>query len=214
MATAVGTVALIDAESITRLMRSLDVSGNGGGPWVPVHCLSDRDGEVISKDNPLPASRAIKHSTSAFARTTNTIAYVSGDIVTDTPTGTSFVGGVPALQPARAGAGWKLDHLRLRKNSAGITGAVFRAHLFKAAPTAVALDNTVFAATGNAAYLGVTADGTMVGMGDGAQCALTMALVHRFGPTEDSIYWLLEARGAYTPVSAENFELEMVVEYD
>lgn len=218
MATAVGTVALIDAESITRLMRSLDVSGNGGGPWLPVHCLADRDGEIVTRDNPFATGRSIKMSTSVFARTTNTIAYANGDIVTDTPAGTSFVGGVPSLQPARAGSGWKLLQLRLRKNSPGVTGAIFRVHLFKAAPTGLALDNSPFVASGNAAYLGFSGDGTMTGMGDGAMAlfgGLSIgSFAHRFGPTEENIYWLLEARGAYTPVSAENFELEMTVEYD
>lgn len=218
MPTAVGNVAIIDAESITRLMRSLDISGNGGGPWVPVHSLAGGDGEVLNRDNPIPAGRAIKHSVSSFARTTNTIAYANGDIITDTPTGSSFVAGVPSLQPARAGSGWKLLQMRLRKNSPGVTSATFRVHLFKTAPTSVALDNLPFAATGNAAYLGYSGDGVMTAMGDGGMAlfgGLSIgSFAHRFEPAEDRIYWLLEARAAYTPVNAENFELELTVEHD
>ena len=209
-----GTIALIDAESLTRLMRSIDESGTNSGPWSPVHALADRNANLIERDNPLSAFRTIKHSGSAFARPGNTTPYTSGDIITDAASGTSFSTAVPFVRPARAGAGFNVRMLRLKKTGAVVTNASFRVHLFKAAPTAIALDNAPFAATGNNNYLGVSSEGPMVSMGDGAQVTLTITLSHRFGAIEDSIYWLLEARAGYTPVSAENFELEMISEYD
>ncbi len=143
-----------------------------------------------------------------FTRPADTTAYASGDLVANSTTAGAVV--PLSLTAARVAAGGFLLHrLLLRKSGTSTTNAAFRVHLFGAAPTVTAGDNGVLAMSGSASYLGQV-DITMtqaftdgaVGMSD-----FTMSdMIVRLGAGQ-SLYALIEARGAYTPASGETFAL-------
>jgi hypothetical protein len=146
--------------------------------------------------------------TANFNRPADTTAYAVGDLVANSTT----AGSVAAMQLSAirvaAGSGI-LRRLRLYKSSAGLTNAQFRAHLFSAAPTISAGDNAAIALSGVASYLG-PADITLTqAWTDGAWGATDMLFNDlQIKLASGQVVWaLLEARAAYTPVSAETFTL-------
>jgi hypothetical protein len=155
--------------------------------------------------------------TSTFTRPANSTAYASGDIITDSTT-TSFSGGVPSFTAARVVSGsFMIRRIRLRKSDAGITNAQFRVHLFSAAPTSLAVDNAAFAAAGVADYLGsfdVTIDRPFTSGAFGAGVPVVGSDVIAKLSSGQSVFWLLEARAAYTPVSGETFTLQPEIVQD
>lgn len=143
-----------------------------------------------------------------FARPADTTAYASGDIVANSTTAGSVV--PVAFADATAGPGFPaiIKRIQLLKSAASATNATFRVHLFTVAPTVTSGDNAaIVIATGAAGYLGQFDIASMQTFTDGAAGFIAADVVIR----KQTIYALLEARGAYTPASAETFTLSLEV---
>ena len=112
-----------------------------------------------------------------------------------------------------AGGSFMLRRCKLHKSGTSITNASFRVHLFRAAPATVTNgDNGAFSVSGVADYVGafdVIMDRAFTdgAVGFGVPVAgLEMSLDLASGTT---LVWFVEARGAYTPASAETFTLSL-----
>lgn len=135
-----------------------------------------------------------------FTRPADTTAYASGDLAANSTTAGSVV-----AMSLLVGAGiYQIRRVRLLKNGTGVTNAAFRAHFYGSAPTAANGDNSAWSTSKAADYFGsvdVTVDKAFT---DGAAGQATTEINCAVTGT---IYALLEARGAYTPASAEIFTL-------
>jgi hypothetical protein len=153
---------------------------------------------------------------SSFVRPANTTAYASGQLVANSTTAGSVVPVTAALARQNAGSGL-ITGVRLSKTSNGITGASFRVHFFKSLPTVTVGDGGVLATAYNGiaaieiGYADVTMD---MAYSDGAK-GFAGGLKNSDGTFRqaffdtnagtNALYALVEARGAYTPVSGETF---------
>lgn len=174
------------------------------GQWVPMTGTP-----LPGNANGLPAavSGYAALAAATFTRPADTTAYASGDLVANSTT----AGSVTPLQltAARVAAGsFLINRVRLRKSGTGTTGASFRVHLFNAAPTVANGDNGVLSMTGSASYIGrVDLDlsaSSPFSDGAAAQADANMLVALASG---QSIWALIEARGAYTPASGETFQV-------
>lgn len=155
-----------------------------------------------------------------FTRPANATAYASGQMVANSTTAGSVT--PIALAVARVNGGTAaIPTLKLGKSSTGVTNASFRVHLYRNSPTASNGDGGAWLTT-SSVYLGyadVTMDkvftdeasGTGV-LKDSAGNARTLLTDTAAG--SQNIYALIEARAAYTPVSAETFTLTAEVLQD
>jgi hypothetical protein len=146
---------------------------------------------------------------SNFTRPADTTAYASGDLVANSTT----AGSVTPLSFTiwRAGAGQTIiQRARLAKSGTSTTSAAFRIHFYQATQTVTNGDNGAWLSTGAQDYLGNIDIAAMFAFSDGANgfgaAAAGAEMRFRFA-TGNTLYCLLEARGAYTPASAEVFTL-------
>ena len=145
----------------------------------------------------------------SFTRPADTTAYAAGDLVANSTTAGSVA--PVALQGAvEAGGPRLIRRLKLRKSGTGVSNASFRVHLYSTSPTAANGDNAAWSTSGVAGYLGaldVTIDRAFTdgAAGFGVPVAGSEITVDAAG----AIFALVEARAAYTPVSAEVFTLEL-----
>lgn len=155
---------------------------------------------------------------SQFTRPADTTAYASGDLVANSTT----AGSVSPLSWKIVGnanpAAFRLTRVRMTKSGTTPTNANFRVHLYNATPTPANGDNGVWSTSGAAAYLGSIDVGSMKAFTDGCSdvgaASSGSELLCRF-PTGTTIFGLVEARAAYTPISAEVFTvvLELLEAY-
>jgi len=145
----------------------------------------------------------------SFTRPSDTTAYASGDLVANSTTAGSVVPLTP-LPADQAGGPRLLRRLKVRKTGTGVTNASFRVHLYSTSPTVANGDNGAWSSNGVAGYIGamdVTIDRAFT---DGAAgFAIPVVGSEMAFDAALPIYALVEARGAYTPVSAEVFTLEL-----
>ena len=144
----------------------------------------------------------------AFTRPADTTAYASGDLVANSTTAGSVV--PITLSDVAAGPGLPaiIKRIRLVKSAASVTNAAFRVHLFTVAPTVTSGDNAaIVIATGAASYLGQIDVASMQTFTDGGAGHASADIVTK----AQTLYALLEARGAYTPASGETFTLTLEV---
>lgn len=152
---------------------------------------------------------AIRNITGSFTRPADTTAYASGDLVANSTT----AGSVAAVELRAVGAypmgASIVRRAVLRKSGTGVTNAAFRVHLMRADPATVTNgDNGAFSVSGVADYLGsfdVTIDQAFTdgAYGVGAPNVGSEVMIRL--ASGQSVYALVEARGAYTPASAEVF---------
>jgi hypothetical protein len=136
----------------------------------------------------------------SFTRPADTTAYASGDLVANNVTAGSVVP-MSLTPPQRTG---NVKRVTIKKSGTSVTNASFRLHLYDSSPTPVNGDNGAWSTT-VAAYLGsvdVTVDKAFT---DGAVGVGTCD----FNLAGTSLFALLEARGAYTPASAEVFTVTL-----
>lgn len=137
----------------------------------------------------------------SFTRPADTTAYASGDLVANDTTVGSVV--PMTFSPCTKGAGRsaQIRRVRISKTGTSITNTTVRVHLFSVLPTvATNGDNgAITIATGAAGYLGAVDVVINQAFGDGAAGALACEI--NFNAL--TLYGLLEARGAWTPASAE-----------
>ncbi len=144
----------------------------------------------------------------SFSRPADTTAYASGDLVANSATAGSVTPLTIANATAGAGYSASVKRVCLRKSDSSATNASFRVHLFTVSPTVGGGDNAAISiATGSAGYRGSVDVTSMQAITDGAFGFASADIAVK----NQTLYALLEARGAYTPASGETFYLSLEV---
>lgn len=147
-----------------------------------------------------------------ITRPADTTAYASGDLVANSTTAGSVT---PFAFAVDKNAGIKIWRIALIKSAASVTNTDFRIHLHLSSPTVANGDNGALSAS-NSGYIGfintaapATAfSDTFNASGVYVNNSVAAPLMFVADGT-DRIYGLLEARGAYTPASAETFSIQL-----
>lgn len=167
-----------------------------------VPMASERHIGQVGGQNALPSA--------SFIRPADVTAYASGDLVANSTVAGSVtplvftVGRTPD-------AGGFIRKARLRKSSTGLTGAVFRLHLYSSPPVCVNGDNAAWRTTRAADYIdafNITMDRSF---SDGAIGVGLPMLGQEVSFIGHLVYGLLEIRGAHTPVSGDTFTVSLEV---
>lgn len=151
-----------------------------------------------------------------FTRPADTTAYASGDLVANSTTAGSVT---PLSWSAARASGLTavIRRARVKKSGTSTTNASFRLHLYNADPSAstgIANGDNGAWSTKIAGYLGaidVTVDKAFTDAAAGIGVPNSGTDITFTPGTGQTIYGLLEARGAYTPGSAEVFTVELEV---
>jgi hypothetical protein len=152
------------------------------------------------------ASPVRRLPSASFTRPADTTAYASGDLMANSTTAGSVV--AMTFSPVTKGSGRsaQIRRVRISKTGTSVTNASVRLHLYTTSSiTAANGDNGAWSTDKAANYVGsvdVTIDKAMT---DGAAGNATC----EFNINSLSLYGLLEARGAYTPTSAEVFTVTL-----
>jgi hypothetical protein len=153
-------------------------------------------------------------ATASFTRPADTTAYALGDLVANSTTAGSVVQMQFTVSRIAAGSGM-IRRLRLRKTGTSISAAAFRLHLFNASVTTITNgDNGAFSVSNCANYMGkvdLTCDQVFTDGASGNAIPSVGSEINFALASGQVIYGLLEARGVYTPGSAEVFTLELEV---
>lgn len=145
-----------------------------------------------------------------FNRPADTTAYASGDLVANSTTAGSVVPLSWTLARVAAGSGM-VRKARLKKSGTSVTNASFRLHLYSASPTVTNGDNGAWLST-HAGYLGsldFTVDKAFSDAAAGNGAPVTGSEVNFSLASGQTVYGLIEARGAYVPASGETFTVEL-----
>ena len=136
-----------------------------------------------------------------FTRPADTTAYASGDLVANSTTVGSVVPMTFARVTKGGGQSAQIRRVGITKTGTSITNTTVRVHLFSVLPTlSTNGDNgAITIATGAAGYLGQVDVVINQAFTDGAAGWLTTEI----NTNALTLYGLLEARGAWTPASAE-----------
>lgn len=145
-----------------------------------------------------------------FTRPADTTAYASGDLVANSTTAGNVV---PMTFPlSDIGRGGMIRRCRIRKSGTSVTSSSFRLHLYTTASITCANgDNGAWSTNQAINYVGafdVTVDRAFTDGASGNGIPVTGYEIN-FGL--NNYYGLLEARGTYTPASAEVFTVELEV---
>lgn len=165
---------------------------------------------VVTPDNPLPvaAGRVQLVAAAAMTRPADTTPYAAGQLIANSTAAGSVV---PFEFFIGDGASGMIRRVRLRTNrtSGGTTNAMFRLHLYRAAPTPANGDKGTFSTNQAAAYLGafdVTIDRQFSDGAAGNGLPLAGSEIGFQLPAgTTALRGLIEARAAYTPASGEQF---------
>jgi hypothetical protein len=160
----------------------------------------------------------ILNPSATFTRPADTNAYTSGDLVANSTTAGSVLSMAFAVAQIAAGS-FTVRRARVKKSGTGVTNASFRLHLYRSDPVALSSgiangDNGAWSTKNVADYLGsldVTVDKAFVDGAAGLGIPTTGTDIDGVLASGQTIYGLLEARGTYTPVSAEVFTVELEV---
>ena len=180
------------------------------------------DAQAVTPASPLPGwtPGGLMCVSASVTRPADATAYAAGDLVANSTT----AGAVTPLElfgaTRAAGEAIRIERVRLRKTGVGLTNAGFRVHLFRKAPVVSVGDNGVFNVSGvlaladieghvgavdlvmdTAAAIGARGAG-LPSSGAGITCESAGTAGH-----ETSLWALIEARGAYAPVSGEAFHV-------
>jgi hypothetical protein len=139
----------------------------------------------------------------AFTRPADTTAYAAGDLIANSVT----AGDVEPLEFPASQAFRLIRQAQIHKTGTGLTGASFRLWLFDAEPVVTNGDNGALAGNWSANVVAVLEGQVLYAGTDGATGWLECAHEQPF--RAGTLYGLLEARGAYTPVSEEVFTIRL-----
>ena len=150
-------------------------------------------------------------TSTVITRPADTTAYASGDLVANSTT----AGSVTAFSFANAvrfpGGSVRIERCRIQKSGTSVTNASFRVHLYAAAPASVSNGDNGAWLSPIANYIGafdVTVDRAFTNGAEGAGLTLTNTpMTCKAAGSAITLFALLEARGAYTPASAETFTI-------
>lgn len=159
----------------------------------------------------------------SFTRPSNTTAYAAGDVVG--PVTTAAVQTLSGAARANGGSG-RIVGATLETNNATVTNGTFRVHVYNASFTPDA-DNAAFALqhTQRAAYQGYFDFNILVADSASAEGAIAqlrvatdvdngLPLDFECAAGNTALYAVIVALGAYTPASAQVFQLTIAVEQD
>jgi hypothetical protein len=141
-----------------------------------------------------------------FTRPGDTTPYTSGDLAANSVTAGSVV--PLSWTAARIAAGsFMVRRARLQKSGTGVTAASFRLHLYTASPTCTNGDNATWLTTlsGYIGAIDITVDRAFSDGAAGSGAPVTGSEHNVKLAAGQTIYGLLEVRGAYTPANAEVF---------
>lgn len=146
-------------------------------------------------------------SSASFTRPTDTIAYTSGDGVSNSTTAPTAIEFTNAAR-VNSGSGLIISS-KLTKSSPPTTNASFRLWLFTSAPSNVPLDNAAFGISfaNRITRIGYIDFTSFVA---GTDCAESVASGIQLPfklPGGSSLFGILQALGAYPPISGEQFFL-------
>ena len=173
---------------------------------------------AISPNNVIPVggNTIVQAASSTITRPANTTAYASGQLVANSVTAGSVTNLQFSTLARISGGSGVIVGAQIQKSNNSVTNAAFRLHLFNTAPTYTsagdgsALSTVVVAsAKGYLGYVDIT---TMIGFSDvawGSGAPDNSRGSIPYVATAQIIYGLLEARGAYTPVSGEVFTISL-----
>ena len=151
----------------------------------------------------------ISVTSDTFTRPADTTAYASGDLVANSTTAGSVTPLTLKIWPSGSGQ-TIIQRVRLAKTGTSVANAAFRVHFYQATQTVANGDNAAWSSSGAQDYLGNVDVTAMYAFTDGANgfgAAAAGAEMRYKLKTGATIYALIEARGAYTPASAEVFTL-------
>jgi hypothetical protein len=162
------------------------------------------------------AGELVSTPSANFNRPADTTAYASADLVANTVT----AGSVTPLSwtaPRYATGSGHVRRVRFKKSQTTTTNAIFRLHLYTSSPTCANGDNGAWS-TNHSGYLGsfeidITAS-TGRTFTDSTWGPGTPSVGTEVGfdiASGSTVYGLIEARGAYTPASAETFTVELEI---
>lgn len=150
----------------------------------------------------------------SFTRPANTTAYESGDLVANNAT----AGSVVALEWRSVrdeGGSGMIRRAAVRKSGTSTTNASFRVHFYTADPTCANGDNGAWSTDNYDAYLGfidVTVDKAFTDGAAGHGSPTNGSEINfDLAAGNATIYGLIEATAAYTPSSAEVFNVQLEV---
>lgn len=149
----------------------------------------------------------------SFIRPANITAYASGQLVANSTTAGSVIPLTFSVRNENIGS--IVRRVRMRKNSTGVSGSSFRVHLYNTLPTVTNGDGGVWLST-TSGYIGafdVTIDKAFSDGAAGQGQAVTGTGID-VNLIYGTVYGLVEARGAYTPVASEVITVELEVVCD
>lgn len=159
---------------------------------------------------------------SQMTRPADTTAYTVGDLIANSVTAGSVAALSFAAARINAGSGMIVG-ARLQKSATSVTNAAFRLHLFTTVPTFTSAgDNSAISSVVQGAaknYLGYIDIPSMIqfqdcAWGTGAPDNSQAAVPFVAGAGVTTVFGVLEARGAYTPASAETWNVSLMVMQD
>ena len=193
----------------------LDSNGNICGATVP----TDGAGNILGlAANPLSTYSPVPsiNTSSAYAHTASTTAYTTGGLWANNATAGSVT--FPTITVAKANnQACTILGGYLSKSGVVTTNANFRIHFFTAAPTTAVADRGAFQANLTLANWIGSADCSINQAGSDVSIgalAPTIGAVIATIPVSgaQTLYWVIEVRGAYTPISAETLTLTLWVQ--
>ena len=150
----------------------------------------------------------ISNPSASFARPGNTTAYASGNLVANSTTAGSVVPLAFTLGNSFGPGSFRMTRARIAKTGTSAANANFRLHLYQSSPVSTNGDGGAWLTTKASDWLGNIDVTSMLAFSDGccgtgsAAAGSEMFLKLASGST---VYGLLEAKAAYTPVSGEVF---------
>jgi hypothetical protein len=154
----------------------------------------------------------------SVTRPADTTAYASGDLVANSTTAGSVVPLTFSSAVREGGEAVRIERVRLRKTGTSLTNASFRVYIFRGSPTVSVGDN---AALNSSSVLSVSDVADLVGWVDitmdrsgtagavGRGVPAGGAAISTAPSSGTTLYGLIEATAAYTPVSGEAFTVTL-----
>ena len=188
------------------------LSIESGGAMAPKSVPSDEAGESYSRTNPIPTSMVISDvASSIMTRPADVIAYASGDLMGDSTTAASVTPLIFSNAVLAPGQCLSIKRVLVKKSGVSITTCTIRVNFYTSMPTGIVNgDNAAFstAISGYVGYVDVIMDKAFSNGAFGAGPALTTVTLPAITiPGGTTLYALLEIRSAYTPASAETFQV-------
>jgi len=183
--------------------------GGSGGPMPVTGPLTNTELRAL----PVVTVGVTAKVSATFTRPADTTAYASGDLAANSVTAGSVVPMSFAIARVAAGTGM-IRRVRIRKSGTSITNSSFRLHLYTTSPTVTNGDNGAWLSTQSATYMGGMDVNVNRAFSDGAGgngTPIDGSEINFALPSGQTIYGLLEVRGAYTPASEEVFVIELEV---